>query len=163
MLKIHTLKAEANSRLVGLRFAMMTLRLLEQWRSHLGIDHGSALIVMATLAITMEKFTRAEFGPGQRDIREEMRVGQLTKCNVRSIAAATGFNRETTRRKVRVLLTSGVLLSEGGLIRVSPDFTRSVRTPEMLRSLLETLAHTTNELLRDGTVGSHDQNGAQKT
>jgi len=152
MLTIHKSKAEARSRPVGLRFAMMTLRLLEHWRTHLGVDHDSALIVMAAAAITMEKFTRTDFDPDQRDIRTVMRADQLTKCNVRSIAAATGLNRETTRRKVKALVESGVLLSEGASIRLSPEYTRSVATTDMLQSLLETLVHSTNELARDGVL-----------
>ena len=154
MLTINKPKAEANSRPVGLRFALMTLRLLEHWRLHLKVDHDSALIVMATVAITMEKFTRADFEQEQRDIRAEMRADQLTKCNVRSIAAATGLNRETTRRKVKALVGSGVLLSERASLRLSPDYTRSVGTSDLLRSLLETLVHSTNELARDGVLRS---------
>lgn len=152
MLTIQTPKAEANSRPVGLRFALMTLRLLEHWRSHLNVDHDSALIVMATVAITMEKYTRADFEQQDRDIRADMRSDQLTQCNVRSIAAATGLNRETTRRKVKALVESGVLLREGNSLRLSPEYTRSVRTSELLRSLLETLVHSTNELTRDGVL-----------
>jgi DNA-binding IclR family transcriptional regulator len=109
---------------------------------------------MAAAAITMEKFTRTDFDPEQRDIRTVMRTDQLTKCNVRSIAAATGLNRETTRRKVKALVESGVLLSEGASIRLSPEYTRSVATSDMLQSLLETLVHSTNELARDGVLRS---------
>ena len=45
----------------------MTLRLLEHWRSHLGVDTASALVVLATASITMEKFTRVDF---ERELRE---------------------------------------------------------------------------------------------
>jgi hypothetical protein len=152
MLTIHSAKAEANSRPIGLRFAMMTLRLLEHWRSHLGVDHDSALIVMATAAITMEKFTRAGLTPELHDIRCDMPPAQLTKCNVSSISAATGLNRETTRRKVRALIDAGVLLREGGSLRLGPEYTRGLRTSEMLRSFLETLVQSTNEFVRDGIL-----------
>ena len=154
MLTIHTPKAEANSRLIGLRFALMTLRLMEHWRAHLNLDHDSALIAMATVAITMEKFTRADLKQEHCDIRAEIPSDQLTKCNVRSIAAATGLNRETTRRKVKALVASGVLLREGASLRLSPEYTRSVQTSDLLRSLLETLVHSTNELAREGVLRS---------
>lgn len=154
MLTIEEAKVEESSRPIGLRFSLMTLRLLEHWRAHLGLDHDSALIVLATAAITMEKFTRAEFSPEQRDIRTDMRASQLTRCNVRSIAAATGLNRETARRKVRALVASGMLLDEGRSYRLSAEYTRSVQTTEMLRRLLETLVHSTNELLREGILRS---------
>ena len=154
MLMINQAKAEASSRPVGLRFSLMTLRLLEHWRVHLGVDHDSALIVMATAAITMEKFTRANFDPEHRNIRTEMPADQLTKCNVRSIAAATGLNRETARRKVKTLIAAGMLISDDGSLRLSPDYTRRVPTSDMLRSLLETLVQATNEFLRDGILRS---------
>ena len=155
MLMIRTTEAEANSRAVGLRFALMTLRLLEHWRSHLNLDHDCAVIVMATAAITMEKFTRSEFQLGQRDIRSEIPAAQLTMCNISSIAAATGLNRETTRRKVNALTTAGILLIEGrSSIRLNPEYTRSLDTSEMLSSFLETLVHSTNDLIRDGILHS---------
>ena len=116
------------------------------------MDHDSAIIVLATAAITMEKFTRASFEPPLRDIRSSMPPAQLTKCNVGSIAAATGLNRETTRRKVNTLVAAGILVRDDGFIRLSPEYTRSVRTSDMLRSLLETLVHSTNELVRDGIL-----------
>src|SRR3954447_24556034 len=124
MLKIYETAAQANSRPVGLRFALMTLRLMEHWRSHLDVDHDSAIIVLATAAITMEKFTRASFEPPLRDIRSDMPPAQLTKCNVGSIAAATGLNRETTRRKVNTLVAAGILVRDDGFIRLSPEYTR---------------------------------------
>lgn len=139
----------------------MTLRLLEHWRSHLKLDHDSALIVLATAAITMEKFTRVDFDPELKDIQNAMPADRLTKCNVSSIASATGLNRETARRKVRSLLAAGVLIKdEEGSVRLSPEYTRSVATSEMLHSLLDTLAHSTNELVRDGIINVADRGTA---
>ena len=140
---------------------MMTLRLLEHWRSHLKLDHDSALIVLATAAITMEKFTRVDFDPELKDIQSAMPPDRLTRCNVSSIASATGLNRETARRKVGSLLVAGVLLKdEEGSVRLSPEFTRSVATSEMLHSLLETLVHSTNELVRDGILAVSERRAA---
>jgi len=139
----------------------MTLRLLEHWRSHLKLDHDSALIVLATAAITMEKFTRVDFDPELKDIQSAMPPDRLTRCNVSSIASATGLNRETARRKVGSLLVAGVLLKdEEGSVRLSPEFTRSVATSEMLHSLLETLVHSTNELVRDGILAVSERRAA---
>lgn len=149
-LEISELEAEAKSRVVGLRIAMLTLRLLENWRYHLSVDSESVVIVLATAAITMEKFTRLGFDEDRRNIRTAMPPEQLTKCNISSIAAAIGSNRETVRRKVNRLLDRGVLLREdGGSLRLSPEYTLSVRTSEMLRSQLEVLAQTGNGLLRE--------------
>jgi hypothetical protein len=154
-------QAEANSRGLGLRLALMTLRLLEHWRSHLGVDHDSALIILATAAITMEKFTRLDFDPELKDIRSAMPSELLTRCNISSIAAATGLNRETTRRKVQALAKAGVLLTDRkGSFRLSPDYTLSVGTTEMLRSQLQTVVRATNELLKDGILQANADAGA---
>jgi hypothetical protein len=152
-LSIRETEAEQNSRPIGLRIALMTLRLLEHWRTHLGIDHDAALIVLATAAITMEKFTRQSFDPELRDIRSAMPSELLTRCNVSSIAAATGLNRETTRRKVQSLLDAGILIANPkSSIRLCPDYTRDVVTSDLLRSQLQTVVQAANGLVKEGIV-----------
>jgi Holliday junction resolvasome RuvABC ATP-dependent DNA helicase subunit len=152
-LEISELEAEAKSRMAGLRIAMLTLRMLENWRNYLSADPESAMIVLATAAITMEKFTRLGFDEDLRNIRTAMPPEQLTKCNISSIAAAIGSNRETVRRKVNRLLDRGVLLRDDeGSLRLCPEYTLSVPTSAMLRSQLEVLAQTGNGLLREGIL-----------
>jgi hypothetical protein len=132
---------------------MMTLRLLEHWRFHLGLDTSSALVVLATASITMEKFTRTDLEPDLRNIRHAMPPERLTKCNIASIAAATGIGRESARRKVHALMAAGILMrSDDGALRLSPDYTRLVPTDAMLRAHLETLVSSTNDFLRDNIV-----------
>ncbi|HZU51151.1 MAG TPA: hypothetical protein VE968_04670 [Sphingomicrobium sp.] len=132
---------------------MMSLRLLETWRSELGLDLDRALIVLATAAVTMEKFTRHEFEGELGDIRSAMPAELLTRCYVSSIAAATGLNRETARRKVKAMIADGILLTdERGSIRLSPAYTCKVRTSEMLVKHLQTIVHTTNDLLKAEVV-----------
>jgi hypothetical protein len=144
---------ESNTRPVGLRFALLTLRSLEHWRLHLDLDTDSVLIVLATLAITMEKFTRGDLKAELRDVRTTIPAGHLSRCNVSSIAAATGMNRETTRRKVGFLVEAGVLVRDTrGWLRVSPEYTRAVPTDRLIYSHLESLVHATNELLRYGVL-----------
>ncbi len=146
-------RVESNTRPVGLRFALMTLRLLEHWRSHLDLDADSVLIVLATLAITMEKFTRGDLEAELRDVNTMIPAGNLSRCNVSSIAAATGMNRETTRRKVGCLLEAGILVRDtSGWLRVSPEYTRAVPTDRLIFAQLEMLVHATNELLRLGAL-----------
>ena len=152
-LAIRRSAAEANSRPAGLRLALMTLRILEHWRNYLGVDHHSALIVLATAAITMEKFTRIELDPDLKDIRSEMPPESLTRCNVSSIASATGLNRETARRKVQSLIRAGMLIDdrEAG-IRLSTEYTRRVQTSDMLRAHIQTLVQTTNGLINEHII-----------
>ena len=147
--------------MVGLRFALMTLRLMEHWRSHLGIDTDSALIVLATLSVTMEKLTRSEIEPALRDLKRTMPPDRLTKCNVSGIAEATGLNRETARRKVNALVDSGILLRDNeGWLRVRPEYTRTVPTAALLKCHLETLVQASNEFLREKVVTPEPHNRA---
>lgn len=144
---------ESNTRPAGLRFALLTLRLLEHWRSHLGLDTDYVLIVLATLAITMEKFTRGDLEAELRDVRTTIPAGHLSRCNVSSIAAATGMNRETARRKVDYLLEAAILVRDTrGWLRVSPEYTSAVPTGHLICSHLESLVYATNELLRQGVL-----------
>ena len=73
--------------------------------------------------------------------------------NVSSIAAATGLNRETARRKVQTLLSGGQLIADDkGSLRLSPEYTREVQTAEMMSSQLLTLVQTANGLLKDNIL-----------
>ena len=146
-------EALGKTRIVGLRLAMMTLRLMEHWRLHLGADYESSMIVLATAATTMEKFTRSAFEPELHDIRNTVPTEHLAKCNIASIAVAVGLNRETARRKVDRLVDAGILIKGAdGSIRLSQDYTLSVPTSEMMQRQLETLVQTANELVRDGVL-----------
>ena len=140
-------------RVVGLQMALMTLRVMEHWRQHLGVDYEEAMIVLATAAITMEKFTRSEFEPELQNIRNAVPPAQLARCNVASIAVAVGLNRETARRKVKRLVENGMLIKDpDGSLRLSPEYTLSVPTADMMKRQLETLVHTANEFVRDGIL-----------
>jgi predicted transcriptional regulator len=140
-------------RVVGLRMALLTLRVMEHWRQHLGVGYEEAMIVLATAAITMEKFTRSEFEPELENIRNAVPPAQLARCNVASIAVAVGLNRETARRKVNRLVENGMLLRDrDGSLRLSPEYTLSVPTSDMMQRQMETLVHTANELVRDGIL-----------
>ena len=61
------------------------------------------------VAISAERLTRAELEDELRSLEEPVPRHKLTTCNVSSIASATGFNRETTRRYVNRLTEKGFL------------------------------------------------------
>ena len=139
-----------------MRIALLTLGLLEDWRSHLGLDLHSVLIVLATAVVTMEKLTRQEFDTPLHDIRCDMPPELLTRCYVSSIAVAAGLNRETARRKVRQLIDDGVLIADArGSIRLSTDYTRKVNTSDMLRRHLLSFVRSANGLLKDDVIELH--------
>jgi len=98
----------ANSRLTAIRLALLTSRAMENWREGVG-DNASAMILLAVVAISGERLTRTELPEALRSVATALPPGFAAGCNVASIAAATGLNRETTRRKVAALVEAGHL------------------------------------------------------
>ena len=109
--------------------------------------------VLAVVAITCEKFTRAGLTGAQRALPAFLPLGNLQGCNISSIAAATGFNRETTRRRVEALLREGLLVrTPAGEIAMSPDRVRDAAVVDLLRKQLDAITRLVNDLIRDGVL-----------
>jgi hypothetical protein len=140
----------ANSRLTGIRLATLTLRWMENWRRNVG-DYDSAIVLLAVVAITSGRLLRTDVEPELRNIAQPFPEEELAKCSFSSIAAATGLNRETTRRKVLHLIERGYLvrLSDGS-IRFSPGYIQQPRTADLVRVQLDSFARAANDLARDG-------------
>lgn len=142
----------ANSRLAAIRLAMMTTRCMEHWRRDVD-DTDSALILLAVLAISGERLTRTELPEALRDLKNPLPEGVAGECNISSVAAATGLNRETTRRKVNALIEEGFLSrSESGEIGFSPGVLQRGATLELLRLQLDTVTRLVNDAVRDGVL-----------
>lgn len=108
-LGVNSAEAEAQSRLTAIRMVSMTLRLMERWRGLVG-DNDGAMIMMAVALINTESLTRTELvEQGIADIKNGVPPNLLRRCNISSVALATGLNRETTRRKVAYLVEAGLL------------------------------------------------------
>lgn len=145
-------QAAAKSRLVGIRMTLLTLRLIENWRRYVR-DYDSVMILLAIAAVNGEKLTRTALEPELQDLRCPMPPERLSACNLSSIAAATGLNRETTRRKVNKLASAGLLVRrEDGSIGFSEGFTQGAKTLELVSAQLEVLSRTANDLVRDGSL-----------
>ena len=151
-LAIDEEQACAKSRLAAHRLISMQLRLLELWREVAG-GHEEALIVMAVVAITGDRLTRLDVSPELRNMAHPVPRTLLGRCNISSLAAATGLNRETARRVINRLIDRGVL-------ERSPDrsinFTagrmqgpNAYRISEIQR---EEFLRTANALMRDGVL-----------
>src|SRR5688572_9384549 len=95
-LRLNHIQMSEESRPAGIRMVLLTLRMMEHWRRAAG-DYNSAMILLAIVAISSEKLTRVELPPERRALRKPVAHDTLSPCNISSIAAATGFNRETTR------------------------------------------------------------------
>ena len=142
----------AMSRLTAIRLALLTSRAMENWREGVG-DNESAMIVLAVVAITGERLTRTELPGPLCSVATPLPPGYAAGCNISSIAAATGLNRETTRRKVSALIERGFLARSGnGEICFPADRQQDPATLEFLRKQLEAVTRFANDAIRDGVL-----------
>lgn len=77
----------------------------------------------------------------------------LQKCNVASIAHATGLNRETTRRKVNDLIARGLLarLADGSIF-FREGLTQEPAVRELVGHQMREIAAVCERLLRLGVL-----------
>jgi predicted transcriptional regulator len=132
--------------------ALHTMRQLEHWRNAFGtLDR--AIVILAVTSITAERLTRGDLGNDLRDLRAVMPQEALGKCNISSIAAAAGINRETARRRVNELVADGFLIREGdGSVAFSSTFGGQAWVLELVQKQLFTVVKTINDLASDGAV-----------
>lgn len=141
-------EALKNSRLIAIHLALLTLRWMEYWKRNVA-DYDSAMIALAVVAISSERWTRAELEPELRDLSRPLAPEYLNRCNLSSIAAATGLNRETTRRKVNALIAQGILAKDrDGVVGFAPGHGQKARTIELVRKQLDSLSRTVDDLVR---------------
>ena len=151
-LTIDNEATEANSRLTAIRLALLTSRAMENWRAGVG-DNESAMIVLAVVAITGERLTRIELPRDLCSVATPLPPGFAAGCNISSIAAATGLNRETTRRKVNALVEAGFLArSADGEISYPIERQQDPATLDFVRKQLEAVARFANDAIRDGVL-----------
>jgi hypothetical protein len=151
-LLVDEAQASAKSRLTAIRSAILLTRSMEVWRRG-RMDPETVLIILAVIAITSEKFTRAGLDEDYHPLDVYLPLEQLQGCNVASIAAATGLNRETTRRRVEALIKNGSLIrTEAGDIALPPDKVQERSAIELVRKQLDAVVRFANESLRDGVL-----------
>jgi predicted transcriptional regulator len=131
--------------------AALTLRLRANWIKLFG-DADTAAIALAIVAITADRLLREELEPGLENLAVPLPTDALASCNISSIAIASGFNRETARRKVDQLVDAGFLLREGGKIRLSQSLTQRAEAIAMVRQQVEDIRKAANDLLREGVL-----------
>lgn len=143
--------ADARSRLIGIRLATLTLRLRGSWTQLFG-DPDAAAIALAIVAIGAERMLREPYEPEVGNLAVQLPVEAFGPCNISSIAKATGFNRETTRRKVDELARRGMVVRDGSNITLARGFTQQPAALGMVRTQLDALRMATNELIREGVI-----------
>ena len=142
--------AARNSRLTAIRLAVLTARSVELWRRGVH-DVQNAMIIVAVIAITSEKLLRVDLPPEQRALENYLPLGELQRCNVASVAAATGLNRETARRRVEALIEVGSLIKTAdGEIALPPERVQQPAALALVRKQLEAVTRFVNDALRDG-------------
>lgn len=145
-------RAGGESRLAGIHMAILTLRCMEHYREVAG-DHNSALVLLAVVAISSERLTRGALAEDLRSLDAPFPQEKLGVCNISSIAVATGFNRETTRRYVNRLIERKVLQrGPDGTIQFTAGYLQSGKIAELLQMQLDTLGRSVTEFLRMGAM-----------
>ncbi|WP_205481570.1 hypothetical protein [Sphingomonas arenae] len=159
--EVDEVEAQSGSRLALVALVGLNLRMMENWRRTQleawgeTLDYESTMILLAVIAIGGERLTRTSLTPDFRDLACPVPMELLGKCNVTSIAAATGLNRETVRRKVQRLERKELLIRDGKRsFRIVPAIMQSDMARELVRSQLEALRRTMNHLSRAGIFRS---------
>lgn len=157
MIRIHAQhQAGGESRLAGIQIAMLTLRCMEHYRDVAG-DHNSALVLLAVVAISAEKFTRGSLEDDLRSLDAPVPPDKLGICNISSIAIATGFNRETARRYVNRLVERDILQrGPDGTVQFTAGYLQTGEIAELLQLQLDTLSRSVTEFVRIGAMTISD-------
>lgn len=145
---------EAKSRLVLIALTSLTLRIMERWRHAIATvagsmpDYENTMILNAIIVISAEKLIRGVSDPPFEALAVAFPYDRLTKCNVSSIAAITGLNRETVRRKVLLLESQQLVMKEkGGSVRIAHGILQLPIANAATRAELEVLSRAVNQLL----------------
>jgi hypothetical protein len=145
-------RMEGKGRPATIALALYTLRAMDGWRRRVP-SYDCAMIMLAVVAITAERLLRIELEPEQERLDRPIDLGLLQKCNVASIAHATGLNRESTRRKVNDLIERGLLTRlEDGTIFFREGVMQQPAVAEVIRRQLIDIAATVNRLLKIGVL-----------
>ena len=148
VVRVDEEQLERNDRRTAVALALYTLRAMEGWKSYVP-DYDCAMIMVAVIAIAAERLMRTELEPEFGPLSKAIDLNLLQKCNVASIAHATGLNRESTRRKVNDLIGRGLLARlDDGTILFREGLTQEDAVRELIRRQLGEIATLTNRLLR---------------
>ncbi|MGZ8359578.1 MAG: hypothetical protein ACXWUX_03570, partial [Allosphingosinicella sp.] len=107
------------------------------------------------IAITAERLLRIEMEPEYGRLSKAIDLNLLQKCNIASIAHATGLNRETARRKVNDLIRRGLLARlDDGTIFFREGLTQEAAVSDLVRRQLNEIATVTNRLMKVGVLAA---------
>lgn len=146
--------AAAKSRLVHLSLLNLHLRFMENWRSAqihsagVVLDHDTLLVMMAMIVIAAERVLRDELDPEFQCLAQQLPKSKLGKVNLSSIAAATGINRETVRRKVGALQEAGWVVRDKGGVRPVPGVLPADTLRNIIDAQVDALTRVVNQFAK---------------
>lgn len=151
-IRVDEAQLEKCGRPAGIVLGLHTLRAMERWQREVP-DTDCAMIMIAVVAITSERLLRSGLDPEMSRLTTPIDPALLAKCNVSSIAHATGVNRETARRKVNDLVQQGLLArSEDGNISLRPGLVQEPAMRELITDQLTEIASAVSQLLKMGVL-----------
>lgn len=152
-LLVNPTATATKSRVALIHLLNLNLRLMEAWRSAqvklfgAALDIESTMILMAIVAIGADKLVRTGNLKEFEDLSVPMDFRLLGKCNLSSVAATTGLNREMVRRKVGVLEKKGIVVREsGGSVRMAAGILQQPEVRESVNKQLRSIAATVDRL-----------------
>ena len=150
--RIDEAKFEECGRVAGAAIAAYTMRAMERWRVTL-TDYDCVMIMISVIAIGTARLLRGEFPAEYRSLAVPIDPALLGKVNIAGIAAATGLNRETARRKVNDLIEQEMLVRhDDGSIGLRPGLMQEERIRGQTRAQLGEIAAVVNQLVRIGVL-----------
>jgi biotin operon repressor len=158
-LTVNPEAAARKSRVALIQLLDLNLRLMEAWRRAqtqlfgAALDCESTMILMAIIAIGAEKLVRTGNLKDFEDLSVGMDVRLLRKCNLSSIAATTGLNREMVRRRVGTLEKKGLVVREpNGGVRIADGILQLPEVRESVNKQLDSIATTVGRLRKAGLL-----------
>lgn len=151
--------AKLKARVALVHLMNLNLRLLEMWRqmqvqlTGAALDSESTLILMSIIATGAERLLRSGQLTNFGDLAVPVETSRLRRCNLSSIAATTGLNRELVRRRIIELERKGLVerLSGGG-VRIPATVLQEPSMRAAIEHQLHALAVTADRLEKEGIL-----------
>lgn len=158
-LLVNSEAAATKGRVALIHLLDLNLRLMEAWRRAqirlfgAALDCETTMILMAIVAIGAEKLVRTGDLVEFENLSVPMDFRLLRRCNLSSIAATTGLNREMVRRRVGKLEKQAIIVREpDGGVRIADGILQEPEIRESVQSQLLSIAATVDRLRRAGLL-----------
>ena len=110
------------------------------------------MILMAVIVISAERLLRTELDVELQTLQKRLPRHRAGSANLSSIAAATGINRETVRRKVNNLQKAGLVVRDKDGVRTAHGVIEYEVLRAIIDSQLDAITRTVNQLSRLGVL-----------